>query len=212
MLKKCKMKIMKMPILLVLLTFSLQPCISQNNLDPDAPSNLPYERIPDYPEAYNPGNILSRFMDGLGYRYYWATEGLTAQDLAYKPSEEARTTRQTLEHIHGLTSMIRNAAKNEPNNRQSGIDEISFSKLREQTLNLLKEASEIFAQKSEREIARLKVIFGSGGAGNEYPFWNMINGPISDALYHTGQVVSFRRASGNPVDPGVNVFLGITGN
>ena len=29
-----------------------------------------------------------------------------------------------------------------------------------------------------------------------------------DALYHVGQVVSYRRAAGNPIDPQVNVFLG----
>jgi hypothetical protein len=35
----------------------------------------------------------------------------------------------------------------------------------------------------------------------------MINGPISDALTHVGQVNSFRRLSGNPVSP-ANVFSG----
>ena len=40
------------------------------------------------------------------------------------------------------------------------------------------------------------------------PFWNLINGPFSDIIYHTGQVVAFRRISGNPINPGVNVFVG----
>ncbi len=35
----------------------------------------------------------------------------------------------------------------------------------------------------------------------------MLNGPISDALTHVGQVNSFRRLSGNPVY-GANVFTG----
>jgi hypothetical protein len=38
-------------------------------------------------------------------------------------------------------------------------------------------------------------------------FWNIINGPFSDALTHTGQINSFRRLAGNPVS-GANVFLG----
>ena len=29
-----------------------------------------------------------------------------------------------------------------------------------------------------------------------------------DAIYHTGQIVSFRRTTGNPIDSSVNVFMG----
>jgi hypothetical protein len=49
------------------------------------------------------------------------------------------------------------------------------------------------------------------GLGFRY-YWateGLINGPITDAIYHTGQVVSFRRTSGNPIPKGVNVFLGV---
>lgn len=51
---------------------------------------LPYKQIPEYPEQYTSGNVIARFIDGLGYRYYWATEGLREQDLAYKPSEKGK--------------------------------------------------------------------------------------------------------------------------
>ena len=39
------------------------------------------------------------------------------------------------------------------------------------------------------------------------PFWHIINGPLSDALTHVGQINSFRRLAGNPVS-GANVFTG----
>lgn len=73
---------------------------------------LPFYSIPPAAEHYTAANSISRMIEGLGFRYYWATEGL-------------------------------------------------------------------------------------------------INGPITDAIYHTGQVVSFRRTSGNPIPKGVNVFLGV---
>ena len=38
--------------------------------------------------------------------------------------------------------------------------------------------------------------------------WNQINGPIADALWHCGQVVSFRRASGNPYNSKASLFTG----
>ncbi len=57
---------------------------------------LPYATIPEAPETYTPGAVVSRLIDGLGFRYYWATEGLTEDNLAYKPSEEGRTIGQTM--------------------------------------------------------------------------------------------------------------------
>ena len=73
----------------------------------------------------------------------------------------------------------------------------------------IKEASIILNQYDDINLDDLNIIFEKGGKQSKFPIWNLINGPISDALYHTGQVVSFRRTSGNPIAKGVNVFLGI---
>ena len=54
----------------------------------------------------------------------------------------------------------------------------------------------------------LDMVFENTGSKTEYPFWNLINGPIADAIWHVGQVVSFRRASGNPLPKGVNFLPG----
>ena len=62
---------------------------------------------------------------------------------------------------------------------------------------------------SETQLEYLNIIFERGGKQTKFPVWNLINGPIADAIYHTGQVVSFRRTSGNPIPKGVNVFLGV---
>ena len=68
----------------------------------------------------------------------------------------------------------------------------------------------MFLEKTDEEIANLKVIFDREERKMSFPLWNLLNGPLSDALYHTGQVVSFRRTTGNPIQKGVNVFLGKT--
>ena len=52
------------------------------------------------------------------------------------------------------------------------------------------------------------LVFKGDESQTGYPFWNMINGPIADALWHAGQVASFRRSSGNPMNPRVDVFMG----
>ncbi|RMG65160.1 MAG: hypothetical protein D6722_16205, partial [Bacteroidetes bacterium] len=46
-----------------------------HDMNADATTPLPYRAIPDYPETFTPGTTVARFLDGLGYRYYWATEG-----------------------------------------------------------------------------------------------------------------------------------------
>jgi hypothetical protein len=40
------------------------------------------------------------------------------------------------------------------------------------------------------------------------PFFNVINEPMSDAIWYAGQIASFRRSSGNPINSNVNHFTG----
>ena len=35
--------------------------------------SLPFSSIPDAPASYSATTVMSRMMDGLGYRYYWAS-------------------------------------------------------------------------------------------------------------------------------------------
>jgi len=81
--------------------------------------------------------------------------------------------------------------------------------LRKLTLTQLETASLIFQNMNDEELSKQKVIFDREGKTSKFPLWNLLNGPLADAIYHTGQVVSFRRISGNPIPKGVNVFLGI---
>ncbi|PKV51648.1 hypothetical protein ATE84_3738 [Aquimarina sp. MAR_2010_214] len=171
---------------------------------------MPYQQIPEYPENYSPGNIISRLIDGLGYRYYWATDSLTKTDLEYKPSTEGFSAYETIEHIYWLSIMITNTAQNLPCVRLTPTDLsiMTFDSLREKTLSNLKKASELYTGKTKDDIDNYIIIIQREEHKGEFPFWHMINGPISDAIYHTGQIVSFRRTTGNPIDSKVNVFTG----
>ena len=168
---------------------------------------LPLREIPPAPETYSSGSVLARMIEGLGFRYYWATEGLRAEDLTYKPSDDARSTDETLDHILGLSFAVYCSAKSIPRESKD-LGELSFEEKRRMTLENLAQAAEMLRGKSEEEVAELSIIFKRGENESEFPYWNMINGPIADAIYHTGQIVSFRRASGNPTPSGVNVFMG----
>lgn len=168
-----------------------------------AQSELPFEEIPDYPESYTPANVVARLIEGLGYRYYWATEGLTEKDLNYRISDDARTAGENLEHIHGLSKSALRIITGDDTQRELADD--TFETLRASTLNNLKEAS-LYLREEQPDLAKKPII--SLRSNSEFPFWHLINGQVSDAIYHVGQIVSFRRASGNPINPNVSVFMG----
>ena len=177
------------------------------NVSSSAQSELPYKEIPSYPANYTQGTVMSRMIDGLGYRYYWATENLRTSDLDFKPETLARSTFETMEHIYGLSFMILNASKNQINERRDPV-QMTAKDLRLATLYNLKSASEAIAL--VENLDELTILF-EGSTGREaLPFWHVLNGPLADAIYHTGQMVSFRRTSGNPMNPKVNVFMGKT--
>lgn len=188
---------MRLIILFLLMSITVN---SQNNND------LPYYEIPEAAEKYTTGTVVSRMIDGLGFRYYWVTEGLTEKDLAFKPSESGQSSLEVVKHIHELSEMILNAAKQEATDFSISKKEYSFTELRTQTLLNFQKASEIFRNHDDLTQNALK--FKSSRGTREFPFWNAINGPISDAIWHCGQVVSYRRSSGNPYNSKASVLTG----
>jgi hypothetical protein len=180
---------MKKTILLIILMLPTLVMAQYNE-------KLPYYQIPEYPESYTAGTVAARMVDGLGFRYYWATEGLRDEDLSYKISESSRTSAETIEHIYGLSKFIRNNILE--NDKDKNESELNFEDKRKQTLLNFKIVSDVL-----RNIDEPLNLDETG-----VPFWNIINGPIADALWHCGQVVMMRRASGNPFNSKVSVFSG----
>lgn len=159
---------------------------------------LPYYEIKDYAIDYTAGSASARMVDGLGFRYYWASEGLRAEDLAYKPSESGRTSAETIDHIYGLTKFILRAVKIEANKTKEEEAKMTFAEKRKQTLLNIEMIAELL-RKTE-DLTQFD--------NDRFKFWNMLNGPIADAIWHCGQVVMLRRASGNPFNSKASVFSG----
>jgi len=183
--------------------------MTQDNASKNAVADsLPYREISAYPDSFTAETVVARMIDGVGFRFYWATEDLRPEDLAFRPTPEARSCEETIDHILGLSSIIVNAVTGQTNVRSG--EETSpqtFDFKRKQTLNNLKKASDILRSgKNKLEDDTIK--FKNGEKTSEFPFWNMLNGPIGDALWHTGQVVTFRRSSGNPFNSKASVFTG----
>jgi hypothetical protein len=156
----------------------------------------PYYEIPDYPETYSANTVAARMVDGLGFRYYWATEGLHDEDLAFKPNETGRATSETIENIYSLSKFIRNSILSD--NKDANMLELSFEAKRKETLMNFKVVADVLRNiETPLELENIEV-----------PFWNIISGPIEDAVWHCGQVVLLRRSSGNPFNSKVSLFNG----
>lgn len=199
MLKKLEIKTITMKQ--YLLTFLCIMSIAIGYAQDANSKELPYREVPKYSDEFTAGTVAARLIDGLGFRYYWASEGLQAKDLEYKPNSEARTSAETIDHILDLSYMIVNSTLKKNNERidKSGM---TYEEKRKQTLLNLKTAADIL--RSSDDISQFKIIFGS----NEIPFWNQINGPIADAIWHCGQLSTLRRSSGNPISSKVSFFNG----
>ena len=191
---------MRLLQLFLILSFNMN---AQNN-------NLPFFEISSEKNHYTSANIIYRLIEGVGYRYYWASKDLKKKDLDYKPSSSSISSYETLEHIYILSETIMNSALNKVNNRPTEKTPKSYNELREGTLMNLQKFNDIILSKNEDDLKRIKIIFNRGGREASFPFWNLLNGQIADMIYHTGQIVSFRRTTGNPIQKGVNVFLGKT--
>jgi len=206
-------------LLFISLIFTSNILLAQDKNTKEMPTNplsitavpeIPYHQIPDYPEKITAGTSIGRILDGLGYRYYWATKDLVEADLAYEPGNEGRPTKDVLEHLYGLSDMIANAAKKQANVRPQPELKMTWEEQRVATLNNIKVASDIFKASSEEEIATYEIIFQRGEKQSVVPVWHLFNGPIDDAISHVGQITSYRRSAGNPINPFVNVFMGKT--
>lgn len=167
-----------------------------------------YYEIPEYPSDYTAGTTAARVVDGLGFRYYWGTEGLTESDLNYRPSEGARNIAETIDHIVLLTEILA-IAVNEKIFEGVDLEGLSFEEKRNRTLENIKQASIKLKSSSAEDLEKYDIIFSNG---TQFPFWNLLNGPIADAINHVGQIISFRRTNGHPYNQNISVLQGIVRN
>jgi hypothetical protein len=164
-------------------------------------NKLPYYELPDYPEEFTAGTMAARMVDALGFRFYWASDSLTEKDLAYKANDDGRSSLETISHVYDLSKIIVNSTLKVPNTR-GNKEELTYKEMRAKTLTNLKTAADILRE--SEDVSQYKIIFGE----REIPFWNQVNGPIADAIWHCGQLVIYRRTTGNPINPKVNHFSG----
>ena len=153
-----------------------------------------YQNIPGYPDKISGASVIVRMLDGLGFRFYWATEGLRPKDYAFRPAKDTMSIGELVAHVWELVNWVSGSALKKPYEKPK-----DGPATREEALRIIHDLRETMLAMSDEDLGRLRI--------RDKPFWNIVNDPFSDALTHTGQINSFRRLAGNPV-AGANVFLG----
>lgn len=161
-----------------------------------AQQKLPFYEIPQFEENYTAQTTTARMIAGLGFRFYWATEGLRDKDIKYRPTKESSSVIETIVHVYNMSAwMLRLIETNFIQPKK--VEEMNFQEMRAQTLlNYEALMKRILAVNDIKELS-LKTTF-----------FQIINGPIADSIWHSGQIVSFRRITGNPINPNISHFTG----
>jgi len=163
-----------------------------------------YETLPDPPSTASATAALVRLVDGLAFRFRWATEDLTAQVYAQRPRDDFWTLRELVEHVYTLARWVERSL--DESARRPRASDIGLNELRDATLATLWRARTRLAEMDDAAWLAL-TITGSRERGPE-SVWCMINGPLADALTHVGQINTWRKLAGSPA-PRADVFRGL---
>ena len=166
----------------------------------DKNQELPFEDISKTPNDLTATNTLLRMVEGLAFRYRWATENLSEENIKFKPHPTSMSIEEVNAHIFDLVDSTNRVFGGEKQNKDSLN---SFHKLRIKSLNILADLSERLKEMSDEDLSEIEK-----NTSRQLPFWYWINGPLADALTHVGQITSWRRIAGNPQLKGINVFIG----
>lgn len=165
-------------------------------------SSLPYESIPEPPSTFSGVSVIIRTLDAAGFRFRWATEGVTDAQADFQPTPESMSIKKICKHMVMLFNLIDAAVGGE---FTPGLHESDdFQELRLRVLQKIQSARANVSKLTDAELGQRKINHPRGG---EFPIWNMINGPLADALTHVGQITGWRRMAGNPT-PKANLFEG----
>lgn len=121
-----------------------------------------YEEIPEYPEHYTAGTVLGRIVDGLGFRYRWATQGLTERELDYRPGESCRSIDETVTHIHNLVVMATTGLTGERYSLPERSETKPFDELRQATLVEIQQLSEQLKAVPNENFEEMPIRFKNG--------------------------------------------------
>jgi hypothetical protein len=156
-----------------------------------------YRTLAPSRDSVSGARVVARLLAGMGFRLYWATEGLSTELYGFRPCEGARSIGETLDHVWELLSWTHTAVCHAAVRKPA---DVAF--LRDSSLELISSMQDRFSELEDTELPAIELL--------GQPFWPVVNGPLSDVLAHIGQIAMLRRVAGSPA-PDSNPFEGTAG-
>jgi len=163
---------------------------------------IPYQSLPTPPDTISEAKIIARLVDGIGFRYQLATNELSQKEIDFCPIAGSMNMLELLTHIYSLITWTGTAFKL-PYTRKKLTE---FEALRSETLEVCQLFSQFLQKLTTEELEQASVYLKR--MDTHFSFWYLINGPLADALTHIGQINTWRRISGNPVQR-ISPFTGL---
>lgn len=158
--------------------------------------------IPHNPDSFTGASVMAKLVDTVSVRYQLAIQGLTQDDKDFRVTPESMSMLETQKHIFLLMRWI---AKSVDAPIEKAARHKNFDDFKEDILTTCAVLSRHLQGMDDAVLEKSTIYLKR--ADTHYPIWNVIGGPLSDALHHIGQIVSWRRINGNPV-PRISPFTG----
>ena len=149
----------------------------------DRNQELPFKDISKTPKDLTATNTILRMVEGLAFRYRWATENLSEENIKFKPHPTSMSIEEVNAHIFDLVDSTNRVFGGEKQNKR--FLKFFFSKVRIKSLHILADLSERLKEMSDKDLLEIEK-----NTSRKLPFWYWINGPPADALTHVGQITS----------------------
>ena len=124
-------------------------------------------RIEAPPTRVSGTSVLARLVDGLAFRYYWATEGLRPADYDFRPGPDSMSTPELQEHTLHLVFMIKQTVFNADERERFESDDPAS--LRAQALESLRLVREHLIELDDETVSGHEVLKRDGSRRRAMP-------------------------------------------
>jgi len=155
----------------------------------------PFHQLPAPPTDCTAANVLARLVDAVGYRFHLATKGLSENEADFRPVEGSMNMLELLDHMYKVLFFAYQTFQPDALSRK---DLHTLQEYQTAILELAQQFSEKLKAMTDEELVASQIYLKR--TDTHYSFWYLINGPIGDVMTHIGQINSWRRMAGNPVE------------
>ena len=131
----------------------------------------PYKELPSPPEKISSGAILARMIDGIGFRYQVATDGLTDNEVNFLPTDGSMNMIELLEHIYKVLFWGYRACDDQLEYRK---DLATYDDYRNETLEICQAFKKKLLTMSDEDLNQISIFLKR--KNKTFTFWYLIKG------------------------------------